>query len=160
MRAVTQTAEAMTPTIPEATARAAVRPEITVQNPEEYPDVEAGELTAWLRRLVVDLAPRADSFTARFVDDAAMRDLNHRYRDKDRTTDVLSFPGDETPEGRHLGDVVISLPAARRQAPEGAPGVEIRRLLLHGVLHCLGHDHETDDGEMEALEARLRREWL
>ncbi len=160
MSTATQTAETMNPTMPETTAQDAVPPEISVQNPEGYPEVEERELAAWLRRLVADLAPRAASFTARFIDDTAMRDLNQRYRNKDRTTDVLSFPGGETPEGRHLGDVVISLPAARRQAPEGAPGGEIRRLLLHGVLHCLGYDHETDDGEMEALETRLRREWV
>jgi len=144
----------------DATSGDTTAPEIAVQNPEAYPEVEVGELAPWLGRLVAGLAPRADSFTARFVGDAAMRELNRRYRDKDKTTDVLSFPGGETPEGRHLGDVVISLPAAARQAPEETPGVEIRRLLLHGVLHCLGHDHETDDGEMEALEARMRREWL
>lgn len=161
-----------TPDAPEAPTADAALPEIALQNPEEFPEVGAGgeaageaggeesELSAWLGRLVASLAPEADSFTARFVGDDAMRELNRRYRGKDKTTDVLSFPGGETPEGWHLGDVVISLPAARSQAPEESAGMEIRRLLLHGVLHCLGHDHETDDGEMDALEARLRREWL
>ena len=107
------------------------------------------------------LAPRAASFTARFVGDRAMRKINRDFRHKDATTDVLSFPGGETPEGSHLGDVLISVPAARRQVPAGETVErELRRLLLHGVLHCLGHDHETDDGTMERLEARLRREWL
>jgi rRNA maturation RNase YbeY len=94
------------------------------------------------------------------VDDEAMRALNHRYRAKDRTTDVLSFPQDglePLPEGepRILGDVVLCLPQARRQARSRHRGLheELRRLLVHGVLHLLGHDHEEDD---EAR--RMRRE--
>jgi probable rRNA maturation factor len=71
---------------------------------------------------------------------------------------VLSFPGEEG----HLGDILISVPTARRQAAEAGHGAEreLRTLLLHGVLHCLGHDHETDGGEMERLERRLRKAWL
>jgi probable rRNA maturation factor len=77
-------------------------------------------------------------------------------------TDVLSFPGDGAVEPGHLGDVVVCVPQARRQAAVGGEGVvrEIRTLLLHGVLHCMGFDHETDDGEMERVERRLRRRWL
>jgi len=62
----------------------------------------------------------------------------------------------------HLGDVLISLPTARRQAAAAGHSVEreLRVLLLHGVLHCLGYDHETDDGAMERLERRLRRTWI
>jgi probable rRNA maturation factor len=95
-----------------------------------------------------------------------MRRLNRDFRGKDQPTDVLSFPGQAVagaePEGGHLGDVAIAVPTARRQA--AAAGHPLRRelevLLLHGVLHCLGHDHETDDGTMERLESRLRRRWL
>ena len=77
-------------------------------------------------------------------------------------TDVLSFPGERGPEGVHLGDIVICPAVARDQARRlgHSPERELRTLLLHGVLHCLGHDHETDDGEMERLEARLRRRWI
>jgi probable rRNA maturation factor len=84
--------------------------------------------------------------------------VNRRYRDKDKTTDVLSFPGD----GGHLGDILISVPVARRQAGEAGHDVEreLKVLLLHGVLHCMGYDHETDEGEMERLERRLRRKWV
>ena len=134
--------------------------EIALQNPNRYAEVDAASLRPWLAALVAELAPRTGSFTARFVGDRAMRRTNREFRRKDATTDVLSFPGGETPEGRHLGDVLISVPAARRQVPPGdAVERELRRLLLHGVLHCLGHDHETDGGTMERLEARLRREW-
>jgi len=86
-----------------------------------------------------------------------MRRLNRRYRGKDRTTDVLSFPPAEG-AGGFLGDLVISVPEARRQAKRSGQAVEavIRKLLLHGLLHLLGYDHETDRGEMDALEGKLR----
>ena len=92
------------------------------------------------------------------MSDREIRRLNATYRRQDRTTDVLSF----LDEDDDLGDVAISVPAARRQAAEGRHGVEreLRILMLHGLLHCLGHDHETDDGTMERLERRLRRRWI
>jgi GTP-binding protein Era len=116
-----------------------------------------------LRRLVGDLlaelAPGPTSLTVRLVDDDEIRDLNNRYRAVDRATDVLSFPGETTPEGRHLGDVVISVETALARG--GAPVErELQVLALHGILHCLGYDHEADDGEMEALEQRLRARFL
>lgn len=141
---------------------AAGGPEIALQNPSRYPEAGARRLRPWLRRLLAELAPEAASFGARFVGDRTMRRANRDYRGKDRTTDVLSFPGGATPEGRHLGDVLVCIPAARRQAAEGGRPVarEVRRLLLHGVLHCLGHDHERDGGAMERLERRLAARWL
>ena len=91
-----------------------------------------------------------------FCGDARMRALNRRYRRKDRPTDVLAFPA-----GRNgfLGDVVISVPYASRQARRrGEPASrEIDRLLVHGLLHLCGYDHEIDSGEMDALEASVRR---
>jgi probable rRNA maturation factor len=119
-------------------------------------------LARWLDGVVGALAPDASSFAVRFVGDRTMRRLNRVFRGKDATTDVLSFPGAASPEGRHLGDVVVSVPQAVRQAAElgHSPGRELRLLLLHGVLHCLGHDHESDDGEMDRLERRLRRRFL
>ena len=86
-----------------------------------------------------------------------MRQLNRRYRRRDRPTDVLAFPADRS--AGHLGDIVISVPYAARQARRRREprAREIDRLLLHGYLHLLGYDHETDDGEMDALETRLRR---
>jgi len=91
-----------------------------------------------------------------FCGDKTMRTLNRRYRGKDRATDVLAFPAGS---GGLLGDIVISLPyAARRSRRLGEPpGKEVRRLLLHGLLHLRGYDHETDQGEMDGLEAKLRR---
>ena len=82
--------------------------------------------------------------------------------DRELTYGELNEAANRLAAERHLGDVVISVPAARRQAARLGHGVdvELRVLLLHGVLHCLGHDHETDDGSMERLELRLRRRWL
>jgi probable rRNA maturation factor len=138
------------------------RAEVEISGLGRFPAARAARLAPWLERLVAGLAPDHDSFAARFVGDRTMRAWNRDYRGQDRTTDVLSFPGERTPDGRHLGDVAISVPqAARQAAAAGRPlARELRVLLLHGVLHCLGHDHETDDGEMAALERRLRRRYL
>ena len=97
------------------------------------------------------------------IGDRAMRSLNRRYRGKDRTTDVLSFPlrdGTFSKVQHHLlGDIVISVPAAARQAKAaGEPFlVEIDRLLVHGFLHLLGYDHERSRVEARRMEARERR---
>ncbi len=93
-----------------------------------------------------------------FCADRRMRTLNRRYRGQDRPTDVLAFPAGED-GGGFLGDIVISVPyaarEARRRRESGAR--EIDRLLVHGLLHLMGYDHETDNGEMDALETRVRR---
>ncbi|GAC1398645.1 MAG: rRNA maturation RNase YbeY [Thermoanaerobaculia bacterium] len=98
-----------------------------------------------------------------FVDDEAMKNLNRQFRRKNRTTDVLTFPADDSyadprRTGKPLGDIVISIDQARRQATAEKHSIatEVRYLLLHGVLHALGYDHENDDGEMNALELQMR----
>ncbi|MFZ0959590.1 MAG: rRNA maturation RNase YbeY [Terriglobia bacterium] len=113
-----------------------------------------------------------------FVDDNAIRHLNSAYRGKDKVTDVLSFPWNkaksplrlepQAPSRRRerggitnfLGEVVISVEAARRNAREEGHSTlnEIRWLILHGVLHLLGYDHERDSGEMFSLELALREQ--
>jgi len=101
---------------------------------------------------------RAREVSVLFCGDRLMAGLNRRWRGKDRSTDVLAFPADGVAAG-FLGDIVISIPYATRQARrhgESRAG-EVDRLLLHGYLHLLGYDHETDRGEMETLEARLRK---
>jgi len=87
--------------------------------------------------------------------DRELRHLNRDFRKKDYSTDVLSFPAAE-PHGI-LGDIAISFPMARRQASEYGHSVsqEIQILMLHGVLHLLGFDHETDQGRM----ARAEKKW-
>jgi probable rRNA maturation factor len=97
------------------------------------------------------------------VGDRAMRSLNRRYRGKDRTTDVLSFSLREgqgaVASHRLLGDIVISVPAARRQAREARHSLraEVDRLLVHGLLHLLGYDHERGKAEERRMRARERR---
>jgi probable rRNA maturation factor len=134
--------------------------DIVLQNPNRYPDVRARRLRPWLERLLGELAPSARSLGVRFCGDREMRRTNRSFRGLDKTTDVLSFPGEAGDE--HLGDILISVPVARHQAAVAhhAPEREIKTLLLHGVLHCLGYDHETDHGEMERLERRLRKTWI
>lgn len=91
-----------------------------------------------------------------FADDPFIQELNRTYRDTDTPTDVLSFAqgeGDPFAEpdggGRHLGDIVVSLDTARRQATEYALALqsEVEHLVVHGILHLLGYDHERPDDE-------------
>jgi len=117
--------------------------------------VDRKALSVFLTRIVADLAP-SGGFSVVLVSDRAIRKYNRAYRGKDDPTDVLSFPGD----AGYLGDILISVETADRQAGETAgltPRMNLNRLVLHGVLHLLGYDHETDKGEMKALEIRLRR---
>lgn len=139
--------------------------EIVLQNPNSYPEAGARRLRPWLERLTASLVVGPASLGVRFASDREVRRTNRRFRGKDKPTDVLSFPGASAGAadgGRHLGDVLISVPTARRQAEDrGHPAErELKVLLLHGLLHCLGYDHETDQGEMERLERRLRRTWV
>ena len=103
------------------------------------------------------------SATIVFVSDRAMAQLNQHWRGKRGTTDVLSFPAEqdkfEKSEGLNLGDIVISIEQAARQARENklTLNVEISQLILHGLLHLCGYDHATDKGEMNRLEMRLRK---
>ena len=101
--------------------------------------------------------------TIALVDDEAMVTLNRQFRKKNKTTDVLTFPADDSyfepgAKGRPLGDIVISVDQARRQAAEErhSLAIEVRYLILHGILHALGYDHEADQGEMNALEVEVR----
>ncbi len=92
--------------------------------------------------------------------DRTLKRLNREYRGKNKATDVLSFPALPELAGVHAGDLAISLETAARQAAEQGHSLrdEVRVLLLHGLLHLNGMDHETDHGEMAEREAALRRE--
>lgn len=137
--------------------------QIQLDNPNGYQEAGARKLRPWLEELVRELVGNPTATLAvRFVSDREMARLNHRFRGLDGPTDILTFAGDETIDGTHLGDIAVSIPSARRQALERGHPVEkeLRILLLHGVLHCLGYDHEKDEGEMDRLEKRLRRRWV
>ena len=99
--------------------------------------------------------------TIAFVSDKKMAELNRDFRGKNSTTDVLSFPyeADEfDADDSFLGDIVISLEQAQKQATENnlTLELEVKQLILHGILHLLGYDHETDNGEMNQLELSWR----
>ena len=107
--------------------------------------------------------PEAENkdFTAAFVSDKKMRELNRDFRGKTSTTDVLSFPfsADEFESNfDNLGDIIISAEQAENQAVENELDfeTEIKQLILHGILHLCGYDHEIDDGEMNRREMDLR----
>jgi probable rRNA maturation factor len=113
-----------------------------------------------LEELVADDGP----FCCLITSDQELRRLNREFRKKDYTTDVLSFPGasrrvgtPQTKSLRHIGEIAISFPRAKAQASEFRHSVsnEIEILMLHGVLHLLGFDHESDHGQM----ARAERKW-
>ena len=101
------------------------------------------------------------TFSVAFVSDRRMKELNKLFRGKNDTTDVLSFPheADEfDPDKNNLGDIVLSAEQAAKQAEENGLTLEleIKQLILHGVLHLCGYNHETDNGEMNTRELELR----
>jgi len=118
-------------------------------------DVRPRALANFARRLEREVA-KGRTFDCLITGDAEMRRLNRQFRGKDYPTDVLSFPL----EGRRgpLGDIAISVARARAQAREFGHSAEeeVRVLMLHGVLHLLGMDHETDEGRMARAEKRWR----
>lgn len=124
--------------------------------------IDAGDFREFLS-VVFDSLEEASRRSAAIalVSDRKMRELNREFRGKDSTTDVLSFPfePDEFDDGaENLGDIVISLEQAALQAAENGLTLEneVKQLILHGILHLCGYDHETDDGEMNAREMELR----
>lgn len=98
--------------------------------------------------------------TVLLTSDTAMRNLNRRFRGKNKPTDVLSFPTDGSLPGsiRTAGDLAIGVPTARRQAMQQGHtlSTEIKVLMLHGLLHLAGYNHETDSGQMDRRERQLR----
>ena len=150
---------------PERRAPRAPRP--AVRAPRAAPRAEvtsavrtgpsARRVAAWTEAALAAAAPRGRaSVSVLLCGDARMRRLNREFRKVDRPTDVLSFPAGEP---AFLGDVAIDVPYAARQARKRGHALdrEVQLLLAHGVLHLLGHDHETDQGEMFRLQRRLVR---
>lgn len=123
------------------------------------PRVPRSEIRRWSRTILRRLnRPRAELSLA-FVTDPAIRELNRRYRNRDTPTDVLSFPLADEVCPDLLGDVVISVDTLRRQARQRKRSVadELLRLLIHGILHLLGYDHEVSPAEARRMR-RMERE--
>ena len=111
----------------------------------------------------VPAARHVGSVSVLIAGDEEMKRINRSFRRKNATTDVLTFPADATyiepgSSRRPLGDLIISIDQARRQAraEKHSLATEVRYLLLHGIIHALGFDHDADDGEMNQLEMEMR----
>jgi probable rRNA maturation factor len=133
-----------------------IEPPSTRFNP--MPLAKAG-LTRFLRRAreAVGLTGEVEVL---LTSDAEIKRLNRDFRGKNKPTDVLSFPAPEEISEEHAGDLAISLDTAARQATSFGHSLseEVRILMLHGLLHLKGMDHETDSGQMAVREAELRGE--
>jgi probable rRNA maturation factor len=117
------------------------------------PRLTRRDVSAFARKVLLASGEDIGEVSIAFVDDATMRNLNRKFRGKNKTTDVLTFPGEDSCE------IVISVDRARAQAQKEKHSVatELRYLLVHGILHGLGYDHETDNGEMKDLEVAVRQ---
>jgi probable rRNA maturation factor len=146
---------------------------VEVVNRQRLARIDARRVAILAERTLAVLGRPGATLTVAFVRDRVMRELNRKYRGQDRTTDVLSFPandgrsddggssgGDDSSE--YLGDVAVSTDMANTQANEAGHTFErqVDELVLHGVLHLCGYDHEIDRGEMNRLELKLRRKLL
>ena len=116
------------------------------------PRLTRREIAAFTREVLLAAGDDMQQVSIALVDDATMRNLNRKFRHKNKTTDVLTFPAEDGCE------IVISVDQARRQARQEKHSLatELRYLLVHGLLHGLGYDHETDSGEMNELEVDVR----
>ena len=142
-----------------------------IENHQKRVAVRVRPLEEFLKKLRREIGLGPECVAVRLIGNAEMVWLNETYRKKKGPTDVLSFPAEEESKpgslarqvrkakGKFLGDIAIATAVAKRNAkslnrtlPE-----ELKVLILHGVLHLLGYDHESDEGEMERLEMRLRR---
>ena len=132
---------------------------VVLLNRQKARPVSAPRLRRVLREVAQALRVRGE-LSLVLAGDGLLRRLNREYRGKDKTTDVLSFPGDGGEAG--LGDIVISVAKAERNARRFGRTLpqELDVLALHGFLHVLGYDHEADNGAMDRLEGRLRQRLL
>jgi probable rRNA maturation factor len=150
-----------------------------IQNQQRRVRVPIAELNRFFAKVCKRLRIPAEAIAVVLVTDSKMKAWNRAFRGKNRPTDVLSFPGDDSPEQRkasakgrgksraarrpadfYLGDIAIAPAVARSNARRFGRSftIEMRILILHGILHLMGYDHETDQGQMDRREARLRRE--
>jgi probable rRNA maturation factor len=133
-------------------------PASTILFSRRTPALQRPALRAFAQSLTAEVAGGRE-FTCLLTSDRALQRLNREFLSHDYATDVLSFPSGSGVGP--LGDIAISLERAEAQAAEFGHGVEVevRVLMLHGLLHLLGHDHERDGGKMKRLETRWRRHY-
>jgi probable rRNA maturation factor len=132
------------------------KPNYLVINKQRKHSIDGTKVRKFLTTLVPALGAGRASFSVVFITDDLIRRYNRDYRGYDKPTDVLSFCGDNG----YLGDILISSETAYNQARKSRTlsfEANVKRLVLHGLLHLMGYDHETDRGEMRAIERRLRR---
>jgi probable rRNA maturation factor len=130
---------------------------IEVVNRQRRLQIDTRTWSTFATRALAAIGKSESSATIAFVSDRKIRELNRQFRGVDKTTDVLSFPAGG-PDDSDLGDIAVSVETAVVQAKENGLKFdeEIAQLILHGLLHLAGYDHETDNGEMNRLELRLR----
>jgi len=147
---------------------------IEVVNRQRLARIDARRVASLVDATLGAIGRAEANLTVAFVRDRVIRDLNRKFRGNDRVTDVLSFPAED--ERGHasevsifgsgvsafLGDIVVSTDTALKQADNAGHSFEreVDELVIHGVLHLCGYDHETDRGQMNRLELRLRRKLL
>lgn len=129
---------------------------IEVVNRQRGRKIDTQTWTTFAAKALDAIGNHDSSATIAFVSDESIRKLNKQFRHVDKPTDVLSFPAEEED---NLGDIAISVETAAEQAKQNGLTLdgEIAQLILHGLLHLSGYDHETDNGEMNRMELRLRR---
>jgi len=132
------------------------KPNYLVINKQRKHPIDGTKVRKFLNTLAPALGVERATFSVVFITDDLIRRYNRDYRGYDKPTDVLSFCGDDG----YLGDILISSETAYNQARKSRAlsfEANVKRLLLHGLLHLMGYDHEADRGEMRAIERRLRR---
>ena len=130
--------------------------ELILINRQRRHATDARSIRRFASGLVDELGLKGREFSIVLITDQAMQGYNRQYRGFDKATDVLSFRGEQG----YLGDILISTETAYNQSRKSKVlsfEKNIRRLILHGLLHLMGYDHETDHGEMRSIERRLRR---
>ena len=137
---------------------------IEIVNRQRRRKIEPKHWRAFAEEALESIGAKKPNATIVFVGDNAIRELNRRFRGRDYATDVLSFPCEaelfEKENRSQLGEVVVSVQRATAQAQSNRLSFdnEVKQLILHGLLHLCGYDHETDNGEMNRLELRLRKQ--
>jgi len=140
---------------------------VVILNRQRFRRVDQTTLARFAQKALADIGRGDDRVTITLVSDQKIRSLNRTYRDIDQPTDVLAFPDEpafphEVGGVHYLGDVVISTETAARYAAKFRISFdrELRNLIIHGLLHLCGYDHEADQGEMRQLERRVRRKLI